>query len=71
MRWFNAECCPEQTLKTRLVVSHLILVALMTVVMTWAVINFFRLGRLIDHIVMNNYKNVVAAQKGRRSGWEG
>lgn len=45
-----------------MLISHLILVALMMVVMTGAIINFFRLGRSIDRIFRNNYKSVVAAQ---------
>lgn len=52
----------KQGLKTQLLVSHLILVALMVVVMTGAIISFFRLGRSIDRIFRDNYKSVVAAQ---------
>ena len=34
----------------------------MMVVMTGAIVNFFRLGRSIDRIFRNNYKSVIAAQ---------
>ncbi|MDE2125793.1 MAG: HAMP domain-containing protein [Armatimonadetes bacterium] len=51
-----------RNLRTRLLTSHLVLVAIMGVVMTGAVVNFFRLGRSIDRILRNNYKSVVAAQ---------
>lgn len=52
----------RQSLKTQLLTSHLILVALMVVVMTGAIISFLRLGRSIDRIFRDNYKSVVTAQ---------
>jgi PAS domain S-box-containing protein len=51
-----------RNLRTQLLVSHLVLVTLMIVVMVGAVVNFFHLGRSIDHILKDNYKSVVAAQ---------
>ncbi len=53
----------RQSLKTQLLVSHLVLVVLMMVVMTGAIINFLRLGRSIDRIFRDNYKSVVVAQR--------
>lgn len=57
----------RQSLKTQLLVSHLLLVALMMVVMIGAVINFFRLGLSIDRILKDNYKSVIAAQDMKES----
>src|SRR5689334_10555576 len=51
-----------RSLKVQLLASHLVLVLLMTLVMTGAVLSFFRLGRSIDRILKDNYKSVVAAQ---------
>lgn len=51
-----------RNLRTQLLVSHLLLVLLMVFVMVGAVINFFRLGRSIDRIFVDNYKSVIAAQ---------
>lgn len=51
-----------KSLRTRLLVSHLALVALMAVVMLGAVANFFRLGLSIDHILKDNYQSVIIAQ---------
>jgi len=51
-----------QNLRIQLLLSHLLLVVLMTFVMTGAVVSFFRLGGSIDRILRNNYASVVAAQ---------
>src|SRR6476660_3716230 len=51
-----------RSLRSQLIISHLVLVALMTVVMVAAVVNFLRLGNSIDRILRENYLSVVAAQ---------
>lgn len=52
----------KHSLRTQLMASHLALVALMSLVMVGAVVNFFRLGRSIERILEDNYKSVRAAQ---------
>lgn len=56
-----------KSLRTQLLASHLALVALMALVMVGAIINFFRLGASIDHILRDNYHSVVAAQAMKES----
>ncbi len=56
-----------KSLRTQLLASHLVLVALMALVMLGAVANFFRLGASIDHILKDNYQSVVAAQTMKES----
>ncbi|RYG71405.1 hypothetical protein EON80_05280, partial [bacterium] len=56
-----------KSLRTQLLASHLALVALMALVMVGAIINFFRLGASIDHILRDNYQSVVAAQNMKES----
>jgi PAS domain S-box-containing protein len=51
-----------RSLRTQLLFSHLLLVLLMVVIMIGAVVNFFHLGRSIDHILLANYNSVIAAQ---------
>jgi two-component system, NtrC family, sensor histidine kinase KinB len=52
----------RNSLRTQLLLSHLVLVGLMVLVMLVAVAGFFRLGRSVDRILKDNYKSVVAAQ---------
>ena len=52
----------RKSLKTELLMSHLLLVGLMLVVMLVAIAGFFRLGQSVDRILRDNYKSVVAAQ---------
>jgi NtrC-family two-component system sensor histidine kinase KinB len=52
----------RKSLKTELLMSHLLLVGLMLLVMAVAIAGFFRLGRSVDRILRDNYKSVVAAQ---------
>ncbi len=52
----------HKSLRTELLLSHLLLVGLMFLVMLVAVAGFFRLGQSIDRILKDNYKSVVAAQ---------
>ena len=51
-----------KSLRTQLLWSHLALVGLMALVMTGAVVNFFRLGLSVDRILKDNYISVIAAQ---------
>ena len=51
-----------KSLRTQLLSSHLALVALMSLVMVGAVVNFLRLGNSIDRILRDNYQSVTAAQ---------
>jgi NtrC-family two-component system sensor histidine kinase KinB len=50
------------SLRARLLLSHLLLVGLMLVALVGAVAGFFQLGRSVDRILKDNYKSVVAAQ---------
>ena len=52
----------RKSLRTQLLITHLLLVGLMVAGMTGAVVGFFRLGYSIDRILRDNYKSVVAAQ---------
>jgi PAS domain S-box-containing protein len=52
----------NSSLRTRLLLSHLLLVGLMLVALVGAVAGFFQLGRSVDRILKDNYKSVVAAQ---------
>lgn len=51
-----------RNLRTQLFLTHLTLAILMVTVMVGAVVSFFRLGRSIDRILVDNYKSVIAAQ---------
>lgn len=53
----------RNSLRQQLLVSHLLLVALMTAAMIGAVVSFLNLGRSIDRIFAANYKSVIAAQE--------
>ncbi|MBC7806746.1 MAG: HAMP domain-containing protein [Akkermansiaceae bacterium] len=52
----------RRSLRTELLFSHLVLVALMLMVLLASVGGFFRLGGYVDRILRDNYKSVVAAQ---------
>jgi PAS domain S-box-containing protein len=51
-----------KSLRSQLLFSHLVLVALMALLMVGATVNFLALGRSIDRILRDNYASVVAAQ---------
>ncbi len=51
-----------QSLRTRLLASHLLLVGLLLGVCLIGVAGFFRLGQSVNQILQDNYKSVVAAQ---------
>jgi PAS domain S-box-containing protein len=57
----------RNSLRTQLLLSHLILMGLMLAVMLIAVAGFFRLGQSVDRILKDNYKSVVAAQNMKDS----
>ena len=51
-----------RNLRVQLLFSHLLLVGLMVVVMTGAIVKFYRLGSSIDRILKDNYASVIVAQ---------
>ena len=53
---------PRRSLRTELLLSHLLVVGLMLIVLLVAVAGFFRLGQSVDRILRDNYQSVVAAQ---------
>ncbi|MGV3617057.1 MAG: ATP-binding protein [Fimbriimonas sp.] len=52
-----------RSLRTQLVMSHLLLVLIMTLVMGVAIWQFFRVSRSIEEILQENYQTVLAAQE--------
>lgn len=52
-----------RSLRFQLLVSHLILVLLMGIVMSYAITTFFRLGASIDEVMTTNFKGALAAQE--------
>ncbi|MES2462737.1 MAG: ATP-binding protein [Armatimonadota bacterium] len=57
----------RRSLRTQLLLSHLLLVGLLLGVCLIAVAGFFRLSRSVDRILEDNYKSVVAAQNMKES----
>jgi len=54
-----------RSLRTQLVVSHLLLVLLMGLVMGGAIFTFFGLSQSVDRILQGNFKTVLAAERMR------
>ncbi len=52
-----------RSLRFQLLVSHLILVLLMGIVMSYAITTFFQLGTSIDRVMTGNFKGALAAQE--------
>jgi signal transduction histidine kinase len=50
------------SLRTQLLISHLLLVLLMTLVMGGAVFNFFRLSQSVDAVLRGNFQTILAAR---------
>lgn len=51
-----------RSLKSQLLISHLVLVAILSVLLAGAVTEFSHLGQSIDRIVRDNYDSVIAAE---------
>ncbi|CAN5536004.1 hypothetical protein BH11ARM2_BH11ARM2_30490 [soil metagenome] len=56
-----------RSLRTQLLISHFVLVLLLGIVLSGAVLQFFRLGASIDRVLATNYPTVLAAQKYRNA----
>jgi PAS domain S-box-containing protein len=57
----------RKSLRTRLLLSHLLLVGLLVGVCLTGIAGSFRLSRSVDRILKDNYKSVVAAQDMKES----
>lgn len=57
----------KRSLRTELLLSHLILIGLMLLLVFASVVGFLRLGRSVDRILRDNYKSVIAAQNMKES----
>src|SRR3984957_2974718 len=51
-----------RNLRIQLLISHLVLVAILSVLLACAVTEFSHLGQSIDRVIRNNYRSVIAAQ---------
>src|ERR1700722_5783543 len=51
-----------RNLRIQLLISHLVLVAILSVLLACAVTEFSHLGQSIDRVIRNNYDSVIAAE---------
>src|SRR5580704_3885654 len=51
------------SLRSQLILSHLLLVLLMGFVMSGASVTFFSITQSIDHVLQGNFRTVLAAQE--------